>query len=83
VQRLAADIGIPRTLVVLNKIRDPHERVVIEQALDGQTIVGELPYCAQLARADLEGDRVELSDEAFAGAVRRLTKALESLLKEK
>ena len=64
VQRLAADIGIPRTLVVLNKIRDPHDRVVLEQALDGQKIVGELPYCLQLARADLEGSPVELSERS-------------------
>ncbi len=79
VQRLAADIGIPRTLVVLNKIRDPHDRVVLGRALDGQKIIGELPYCVELARADLEGGSVELSEAAFAGAVRRLVEALESL----
>jgi CO dehydrogenase maturation factor len=77
VQRLAADIGIPKTLVVLNKIRDPHERAVIERALNGQKIVGELPYCPELAQADLEGSPVELSEAAFAGAVRRLAQALE------
>jgi CO dehydrogenase maturation factor len=82
VQRLAADIGIPRTLVVLNKISDPHDRVILEQALDGQKIVGELPYCPHLVRADLEGSPVDLREAAFAGAVRRLAGALESLMKE-
>ena len=78
VQRLAADIGIPQTLMVLNKIRNPHDRTALEAALGGQKIVGELPYCPRLAQADLEGSPVELSEAAFAGAVCRLAEALES-----
>ena len=36
VQKLAQDIGIQRTFVVMNKIRDQHDRDVLRLALDGQ-----------------------------------------------
>jgi CO dehydrogenase maturation factor len=55
IHRLAKDIGIVCTLVVANKIRQAHELDVLRQALDGQAIVGALPYNPDLARADLEG----------------------------
>ncbi len=75
--RLAKDIGIARTLVVANKIREPKEREALERALSGQRIVGELPYCSELARGDLEGSPVSLEDTPFAEAVARVAAALE------
>jgi CO dehydrogenase maturation factor len=80
IQRLAKDIGIARTLVVVNKIREPREREALEQALGGQTIVGELPFCAALARADLDGRPVSMEEPAFAEAVGRIAAALEEQL---
>ena len=44
IHRLAKDIGIVRTFVVANKIRQTHELDVLRQALDGQVILGALPY---------------------------------------
>ena len=45
-RRLAADIGIQRTFVVGNRIRDRHEIELIEQALKGQTSWA----CSHIAR---------------------------------
>jgi CO dehydrogenase maturation factor len=80
VQKLAADIGITRTYAVANKIREPHELEVLERKLSGQTILGTLPYSAELARADLEGRSGDVQDSAFVGAVNRLGEALEQQL---
>ena len=44
VQRLAKDIGIRRTFVVPNKIRDPHDVTCSSRHWLGKTILGELPY---------------------------------------
>lgn len=79
--RLANDIGIPRTLIVANKIREPRERETIERALCGQSIVGELPYCAALARGDLEGIAVSLEEPAFAEAIGHVASAVENCMK--
>ncbi len=79
VQKLGRDIGIRRTLVVMNKIRDQQDRDVLRRALDGQTIVGEVPYCAKLVRADLEGQPVDINEGTFAEAVRGTVEALEQL----
>ncbi|MGO8688066.1 MAG: AAA family ATPase [Thermoguttaceae bacterium] len=77
VQKLAQDIGIRRTFVVMNKIRDQNDRDVLTRALRGQTVVGELPYCAQLARADLEGSPVDIREGALAEAIQHVADALE------
>jgi CO dehydrogenase maturation factor len=77
IQKLASDIGVRRTFVVINKIGDHHQRDVLEGALRGQIIVGMLPFDADLARADLEGRPVDLDTPAFGEAVRRIGEALE------
>jgi CO dehydrogenase maturation factor len=75
--KLAADIGIRRTFIVANKIRTEHELELLRQALDGHTILGVLPYCAELACADLEGRAADVDDRAFVAAVDRLGKTVE------
>jgi CO dehydrogenase maturation factor len=77
IHQLAKDIGIVRTFVVANKIRQPHELDVLRQALDGQAIIGTLPYNAELARADLEGRPLGMEDRAWADAVGHLVRALQ------
>jgi CO dehydrogenase maturation factor len=76
-KKLAQDIRIQRTHNVINKIRDQHDRDVLSRALAGQTIIGELPYCAELARADLEGAPVDIHVGNLAEAVSRLVETLE------
>ena len=80
IQKLAKDIGIARTFVVANNIRQQHEREMLEQALQEQIIIGMLPYSAELARADLEGRAVDVEDRTFFEAVGRIGEALESEL---
>ncbi|MGA2795994.1 MAG: AAA family ATPase [Thermoguttaceae bacterium] len=75
-RRLAADIGIQRTFIVGNRIRDRHEIELIEQSLKGQTFLGMLPYCAELARADLEGRAAEVEDGNFIEALNNIGDAL-------
>jgi hypothetical protein len=54
-QEPAQEIKIRRTFVVLNRIRHPDEEEALLRILAGQTILGAIPYLAELGRADLEG----------------------------
>ena len=80
IQRLAADIGIERTFVVANKIRQQQQLDTLERALVGQTILGTLPLSEALARADLEGRSVSIDDPRFSEALENIGKALEDQL---
>ncbi|MFH1268819.1 MAG: AAA family ATPase [Planctomycetota bacterium] len=82
IQKLAEDIGIRRTFVVANRVREQREFDVISGKFGGQMILGMLPYSAELARADLEGRSVDVDDEAFVAAVDRVREALEKRLAE-
>ena len=77
---LAKDIGIARHFVVANKVRQAGQRGVLQQAIDGQTILGELPYSAQLAQADLDGRSADVDDPALADAIKQIVDALEKEL---
>jgi CO dehydrogenase maturation factor len=80
IERLARDIGIGRTLVVANKIRDEHEQEVLAKALGGQSLIGVLPFCAELARGALEGDPRAIEEPTFVEAVDRVAVAVEEQL---
>src|SRR3972149_1763475 len=75
-QRLAADIGIQRIFIVGNRIRDQHEIELLERSLNGRCILGMLPYCAELARADLEGRAADVKDQPFLEAVNNIGETL-------
>ena len=77
---LAKDIGITRTFVVLNKVRQPSEVDLLERSLAGQTVLGVIPYDEQLGRADLNGRPLDLENPAFAAAVNGLLDALRQRL---
>jgi CO dehydrogenase maturation factor len=76
-QRLAADIGIKRIFIVGNRIRERREVELLEKSLGGLSILGILPYCPELARADLEGRAVDVEDQEFKEAVNNVVEALE------
>jgi CO dehydrogenase maturation factor len=82
IQRLAADIGIERTFVVANKIRQPHQLDVLQRALVGQKILGTLPFSEALAQADLEGRSVSIDDPKFSEALENIGKSLEDQLND-
>ena len=75
--RLAKDIGIVHTFVVANKIAHKHELDVLRQALDGQVIIGTLPYNAELARADLEGRPLGMEDRSWDEDVGQIVRAVQ------
>jgi CO dehydrogenase maturation factor len=77
IQQLACDIGISRTLVVANKIREARQRALLERALGGSPILAALPYCPALARADLEGRAASTEGSDFAEAIHALGADLE------
>ena len=78
--KLAADIGIQRSFVVLNQISQPQQVEALKRALAGQIVVGAIPYCPELVRADLEGRSVEIEDRGFAEAVAGIRAALDKQL---
>ena len=78
IRKLAGDIGIPRTL--RRGQQDPPasmSRETLERALGGETLLGAIPYTAELASADLEGRPLEMQDAAFVAAVNRIGEALD------
>ena len=76
IRQLAKDIGITRNLVVANKIRHANELEVLRQALDGQVILGTLPYNPELGRADLEGRPLGMEDSAWTEAIAQIVRAV-------
>ena len=79
IQKLAADVGIQRLFVVINKLREPREEEILRGALAGQTVLSGLPYCRELAAADLEGRPAAPQEAAFIEAVDRILTTLEKL----
>ena len=77
IQKLAQDIGIQRTLLVINKVRQPGQREKLEAALGQQDILGVLPYSDDVADADLHGQPVDLSVPVFGEAIEQIEKALQ------
>ena len=77
IQKLAADIGIKRTFIVANKIARPEQSNLLRRALVGQHVIGTLPYCAALARADLEGHPLNLDNPDFLQALDCILDALD------
>jgi CO dehydrogenase maturation factor len=77
VQKLGADIGIKNTFVVANKIREEHELDVLRNVLGEQMIIGTLPYCPELARADLDGRSFDVEDPVLVESISRIAQALE------
>lgn len=83
IRALAAEIGIQRTFVVANKIREPGQVEVLQRALGDQRIIGVIPYCEKLIRADLHGGAVVTEDETFGKAVDSIGEFLEKQLGSK
>ncbi len=78
ISRLAAEIGVPRTLAVANKVRGPEEESWIASGLHDGELVAAIPYSDALARAERTGERAAGADAAVQGAAARLVDALQT-----
>lgn len=81
IRSLAADLGITRLFVVLNKLVDAGEQEIIEASLDGLPLLGSISYNPELRRADLRG--LSPYDEVpdFVEEVRAIRDKLDERLK--
>ena len=77
IQTLAKEIGIRRAFVVLNKVNHPREVEILARAMPGQVVLGALPFCPELASADLEGRPASPEAPAFVEAIDGIREALE------
>jgi len=66
IRQLAAEIGLSRLYVVGNKVRDPEERGLIEEAMAGMKVLTCLPESAELRRASSRG--MQVLDPVLTGA---------------
>lgn len=79
---IAAELGIPRTSVVANKVRDPEERRIVERFCEemGTELIAVVPYDEAVRAADRDG--VAPIDSApgspLVRAVNDLVRALEA-----
>jgi CO dehydrogenase maturation factor len=76
IRKLAGDIGIRSTYVVVNRVRQQEQEQAVLEALAGERILGVLPYSEEVARADLEGRPADADDPAFRAAVEQIEESL-------
>lgn len=55
IRHLAQEIGVPRIVIVGNKVRGPSDQAYIAQQLADFPILGFLPYLSAAVEADLQG----------------------------
>ncbi len=84
IQKLAKDIGVDRVLAVANKVRDDHDREVIEAALAERNVplLGVIPFDKEIHEAGLLG-KAPLDfapDSKAVGAITGILRELRSNL---
>jgi CO dehydrogenase maturation factor len=76
IHRLAAELGVPKIYVVLNKVTDDSERRLVEEALKNLEIISSLPYDNKIKNNSLLGNNFTLTDKLrpeFGRIIQRLT----------
>lgn len=79
IKRLADDLGIKRMLIVANKVHEPMEEAVLQEALPDFEFLGSLPYSEAVQRAELAGERIEEGDPAYTAAAYAVFEKLENI----
>jgi len=80
VRKLAADIGVKRVFVVINKVKTEEERSELLQQLDGFETIGTIGYSQQIAQADLSGNPIMATSESEIAQVGEVVHRLEELV---
>ncbi|MDY6794882.1 MAG: carbon monoxide dehydrogenase accessory protein CooC [Actinomycetota bacterium] len=76
IKKLAADLKVPRTYVVLNKVQSPEEAEVMEKHLGDFSLLGSISYNPEVRRADLEGTSPYDVDQSFVEEIRMIRNKL-------
>jgi CO dehydrogenase maturation factor len=82
IQRLAAEIGIPRVGVILNKVAPGSDPNRLLPGLDAFTVLGTLSFDPEIARADLEGRSPYTGREPQLSELRAIFARLEAWIGE-
>ncbi len=74
IQRLAADLGVPKIKGIANKITDETELQQVEESLKSLEIIASLPLDLEIRKKSLSGDSLGISET--------IKKSIETLLRE-
>ncbi len=75
---LAQHIGVKRTYIVGNKVRDDADRSFIAQAAGDLPVLGYLPFSVEAIGADIRGQAIYDAAPELVAAAREITRALEN-----
>ncbi len=78
IRRLAADIGVPRVVIVPNKVREAADEAFITAHLPGEEVAAGVPYSPAVTDAERQGRSALAGDPRVARAVAALCDALET-----
>jgi CO dehydrogenase maturation factor len=81
IRRLAQEIGIPRIVIVGNKVRGPSDQEFIAQQLSDFSILGFLPYSSDAVEADLRGVPIFDAAPGLLAGAQTIVSALEKPVK--
>ncbi|MCB2188194.1 MAG: AAA family ATPase [Deltaproteobacteria bacterium] len=79
IKRLAADLGMPRVVIVGNKIRSAKDREYLEKSLSGFQFLGFLDYDPEIIECDMEAVCPADSAVKAADAVRSMAKEMQEI----
>lgn len=82
VSKLAAELGIKRVFIVLNKVRAKSEEQALAGALGALQVVGVLPYDERLVAGDLADGSARSAGTAVLEAVKGVREKLRTILRK-
>ncbi len=82
IRKLASDLHVQRTFVVLNKVQSQDEEELMRSYLDGLPYLGSISYNQNIRRSDLEGTSPYDVDPAFVEEVRSIRNLLFQILEK-
>jgi CO dehydrogenase maturation factor len=77
---LAQHIGVKRTYLVGNKVRDEADRAFIAQEAGEMPVLGYLPFSVEAIGADMRGQAIYDAAPELVAAARQIAQALENVV---
>ena len=82
VKKMSLDLGIKSVYIVINKIKNSDEQVLIKNNLKDFNILGELPYSEKVRESDLRNYSPCVSDDNFRLEVEKIAGKIDDLIKK-